>query len=208
MSNKIKQNKKTYLYIDGTNLLAGLIDIFGFGKVPSFESILNDFKEIYKIDKIFFYASYTPSTPKNLRNQKIKKQIQEELIFFNNVLKTPNLVFYKGYRSKTSGKEKGVDVHMAVDLIKDAFQKKFKTAIIVSGDADFAYSVEIVRKLKYKIYSIFIPNRFSVAIAYQSNAAKIINYKEIFTKKYKSKNNLKDLNLEIVKKILVRSRTR
>ena len=127
MSTKRKNNKKTFLYIDGTNLLAGLIDIFGFDKVPSFKSIVSDFRELYKFDKIYFYASYTPSTAKNLKVLKIKRQIKEELVFFNDVLKTPNLVFYKGYRSPTSGKEKGVDVHLAVDLTKDAFQKKFKT---------------------------------------------------------------------------------
>ena len=205
---KKKIKEKIHLYIDGTNLLAGLIDIFGYGKVPNFKSIASDFKKLFRFDIIYFYASYTPSTSKNLKNIKIKKQIKEELIFFNEVSNTPNVFFYKGYRSPTSGKEKGVDVHLAVDLVKDAFMKKFGTAIIVSGDADLAYSVEIVRKLKYKIYSLFIPNRFSVAIAYQSSLAKVIDYKSIFSKKYKSSNKLKRLNIKIVKKILVRNRTR
>ena len=59
---KSSNDNKTFLYIDGTNLLAGLVEIFGFKKVPSFNSIIKDFKKIYAFDRIYLYASYTPST--------------------------------------------------------------------------------------------------------------------------------------------------
>jgi len=200
--NKLQTLKKgrNFLYIDGTNLLAGLIEIYGFKKVPRFKSVMEDFKKIYAFDLIYFYASYTPSTPQNLKDKKTKKQIQEELIFFNEAQKYPNVTFYKGYRSPTSKKEKGVDVHLAVDIVKDSFLKRFDKAIIVSGDADFAYSVEIAKKLGRKVYSLFIPTRFSFAIAYQSLSACVINYNGIFQKKYKLKNKIASLRIINIKK--------
>ena len=122
------------------------------------------------------------------------------LVFYNEARKYPSLIFYKGYRSLTSQKEKGVDVHLAVDIVKDSFLKRFDKAIVVSGDADFAYSVEIARKMGRKIYSLFIPSRFSFAIAYQSLSAHVINYNRFFQKKYKFKNKMPNLKIVEIKK--------
>lgn len=169
---------RTFLYIDGTNLLAGLVDIFGYKNLPSFGSILKEIYKYHRVDRIFFYASYTPS--KNVRNIKVKKQIGLEIEFFRDVRKQENLTFYKGYRSPSSKKEKGVDVHLATDMVKDAFLKKYSKAVILSGDADFEYCVEIVRNLGLPVYAFFLPNRFSLAIAYKTLNPKILNYKQSF----------------------------
>lgn len=182
-------NNKTYLYIDGTNLLAGLIDIFGFGKVPSFASILKIVKKYYKYNQIFFYASYT--SPKGItklsieKQKKVKKQIGLEIKYFKKVRNTKKLTFYQGYRSPTSKKEKGVDVHLAVDMVKDAFLNNCSQAIIISGDADFEYPVEILKELKIPVYAVFIPNRFSLAIAYKCIIPTVLNYKSSFITKRK-----------------------
>lgn len=185
---------KTFLYIDGTNLLAGLIDIFGYRKIPKFSSIIRRVNKYQKVDQIFFYASYTSS--KGVKNLKIKKQIGLEIEFFKGVRKHKNLIFYQGYRSPTSKKEKGVDVHLAVDMVKDAFLNKLSKAIIFSGDADFEYSVEILRLLKIPVFSFFLPNRFSLAIAYKTIKPRVLDYKGLF-KKVKLKKNID--KLEIIK---------
>lgn len=168
------------LYIDGTNLLAGLIDLFGFRNIPSFSSILKEIEKYHKIDKIYFYASYTPS--KNIRNAKIKKQIGTEIEFFREARLQKNLIFYQGYRSRTSKKEKGVDVHLAVDMVRDAFLKKYAKAIIFSGDADLEYPVEIARTQGFPVYAFFLPNRFSLAIAYKALSPKVLDYRQCFKK--------------------------
>ena len=199
---------KTFLYIDGTNLLAGLVEIFGYNNIPSFDSILKEIRKYYKIDKIYFYASYTPS--KNVRRKSIKKQIGLEIEFFKEVREQKDLTFYKGYRSPTSKKEKGVDVHLAVDMVKDAFLKKFDRAIIFSGDADFEYSVEIVRNSGLPVYAFFLPNRFSLAIAYKTLSPKILDYnqcfKEILRKRIKKLEIVKINRFEALSKKRPRSR--
>lgn len=161
-------------------MLAGLVEIFGYNNIPSFDSILKEIRKYYKIDKIYFYASYTPS--KNIRNRNVKRQIGLEIKFFKEVREQKDLTFYKGYRSPTSKKEKGVDVHLAADMIKDAFLKKFDRAIIFSGDADFEYCVEIVRNLGLPVYAFFLPNRFSLAIAYKTLKPIILDYNQCFKK--------------------------
>ncbi len=166
---------KTNLYIDGTNLFVGLIDLFGIKKIPDFSSILKDINKIVKVDKIFFYASYTPPS-----NKKYKDSIIAEAKFYKKVIETPNLIFYKGHRSPTSGKEKGVDVHLAVDIIKHGFEDKYQQMIIFTGDADLTYPLEIVRDLGKSTYAIFIPNRFSLGISHRANNSFILNYFDKF----------------------------
>ncbi|MDP3917955.1 MAG: NYN domain-containing protein [Candidatus Woesebacteria bacterium] len=188
-TSKKRVKNKIYLYIDGTNLLAGLVEMFGFGKVPSFASILKIIKKYYKYNQIYFYASYTSlkgitKLPKE-KQEKVKKQIGLEIKYFKKVRNIKNLVFYQGYRSPTSKKEKGVDVHLAVDMVKDAFLKNCNQAIIFSGDADFEYPVEILKELSIPVYAIFIPNRFSLAIAYKCIIPTVLNYNNLFINKRK-----------------------
>ncbi|MBI5358855.1 hypothetical protein HZB69_04490 [Candidatus Amesbacteria bacterium] len=69
MSNAIQALKglKTNLYIDGTNLFVGLVDLFGLKNLPKFSSILKEINKIIKVDQIFFYASYTPPSNKKYK---------------------------------------------------------------------------------------------------------------------------------------------
>ncbi len=173
-----KTDNKTYVYIDGTNLLAGLAKLFGVNKIPKFKSVVKELNKLFEIYQIYFYASYT--SQKRVKDPKILKYIKLEKDFFNQVKNTKNLYFYKGYRSLSSKKEKGVDVHLAVDIVQDAIFKKYNKAVIFSGDADFAYALEVVKKLNYSVYSVFLPNRFSLAIAFQSLKPTILNYKNTF----------------------------
>ncbi len=41
--------------------------------------------------------------------------------------------------------EKGSDVNLAVHLIHDAYQNRYESAVIVSGDSDLVTAVQIVK---------------------------------------------------------------
>lgn len=174
-----KKIHKISLYVDGTNLFAGQYDLFGPRKIALFGAILNDIRTQYKVGKVFFYASYTPRKPK--RRPLIF--FASEQLFYHNVRKVKGVIFYKGDRSPTSGKEKGVDVHLALDMVKDAFLSRYDEAVIMSGDADLVYAVKIVRELFHKpVHSIFLPNRFSLGLAYGTLSSRVLNYKKRFGK--------------------------
>lgn len=176
-------NKKAIinLYVDGTNLLTGLVEIFGYEKIPTFSSIVKEINRYFKTDRIYFYASYTPV--KSVSSKNIKKQIGLEIKFFKEARQLKSLVFYQGYRSPTSKKEKGVDVHLAVDMVKDAYLGTYSKAIIFTGDADLIYPIEVIRGiLKKQVFSVFIPTRFSLEISYRTNRSLVLNYKQAFNK--------------------------
>lgn len=51
-------------------------------------------------------------------------------------------------------KEKGVDVRMAIDMIKGAIRNEYDFPIIFSGDADFIPAMELVKELKKDVFSV------------------------------------------------------
>jgi uncharacterized LabA/DUF88 family protein len=105
-----------------------------------------------------------------------KMLISNEAQFYRQARKTSNLIFYKGHRSPTSGKEKGVDVHLAVDIVRHAFQEECSQIVVLTGDADLVYPLEIAKNLGLPIHALFLPNRFSLAIAHLADTATVLNY--------------------------------
>jgi uncharacterized LabA/DUF88 family protein len=59
-------------------------------------------------------------------------------------------------------KEKGIDVWIAVDMIrKSVIEKECDICILVSGDADFVPSLDLVQKQNKDVLSVFIPRGYS-----------------------------------------------
>ena len=178
---------KTYLFIDGSNLFMGLVDLFGCENIPHFKNVLRDINKVQKITKVFFYCSYM--LPRD-KSQKEKKLLAAEAAFYTGVKSVRGLYFYKGHRSQTSKKEKGVDVHLAIDIVKNAFLKKCDQIMIMTGDADLVYPIEIVKKLEIKTQAIFIPTRFSPGLSHEGGRTTVLNYLEKFKPENKFKKEL------------------
>jgi uncharacterized LabA/DUF88 family protein len=175
--------KKSNLYIDGTNLFAGQNDLFGPHHTLDFSYLIKEIGKIINIDQIFFYASYLNVI--NRKKSKFRELIAAEALFYREAKRQKNLIFFKGYRSPTSGKEKGVDVHLAVDIVKDAFLNNFREIVILTGDADLVYPMKIANDCGVYTKAIFLPNRFSAGIAHEVKKAYILNFKNIFKKNRK-----------------------
>lgn len=139
---------KTFLFIDGSNLYSAQFDLFGPKKYLNFVFFIRVIENVLKIkfDQIFFYASYTPN--KSHPSLKEKQYVINEFKFYRSVKLTGNLTFFKGYRSKTSGKEKEVDVKLAVDLVGYGLLNKFNRAYVFTGDADFLQAIFFLKKYK------------------------------------------------------------
>ncbi len=61
-------------------------------------------------------------------------------------LKSQGIQVYRG-RINNAGKEKGVDVRLALDLIRATYQQQYDVAIVVSQDNDFAPAVELAKDI-------------------------------------------------------------
>lgn len=182
--NKLKSSKsKTHLYIDGTNLFAGQNELFGPKKYLPFSVLMQHINKLFPVDRVFFYATYIGQLA--CKKPKLKKMLGSEAKFYREARAFPRTQFFKGHRSPTSGKEKGVDVHLAVDMVKDAFLQNCSQAVIISGDADLIYPIEIVKMLHIPVHAVFLSNRFSLEMAHRVDSAIVLNFKRRF--KIKSK---------------------
>ena len=148
----------TYLFVDGSNLYGSQYELFGPKQYLNFAKFRMCLETILKVQfsQIFFYASYSPKpldpTPKQLAF------LKNEGLFYHSVKNTPKLTFFKGYRSKTSGKEKEVDVKLAVDIVDFAWQNKYQNAYILTGDADFMHALIVGQRLKKRIELLCMSN--------------------------------------------------
>jgi len=68
--------------------------------------------------------------------------------------------------------EKMTDVNIAVGLMRDAFEDKFDTALLISGDSDLSGPVRTVRGLfsKKRVVVVFPPERRSAELAQRAHA--------------------------------------
>lgn len=133
---------KTYLFVDGTNLYAAQYELFGPNEYLDFGLFIIEIelKLNIKFSKIYFYASYTP------RHSKNRKYLVNEFKFYKVVKNTKNVIFFKGYRSKSSGKEKEVDVKLSVDLVGYGLLNHYTQAFLMSGDADFLQAAFFIKR--------------------------------------------------------------
>jgi len=189
MIDKKAVKRRKYLFIDGTNLYAGQYDFFGPDKYLEFPKFIKKTEEklSLKFDKIYFYASYSPFPQKPTGKQ--KKYLKNEAIFYKSVKETKNLVFFKGYRSKTSGKEKQVDVKLTADIITYAFLNKYEEVFLMTGDADFIQALFSIRKFNHdkKISLICLENKimYQGLLFFQSYVL-VFKKKPIFNRKFKN----------------------
>ena len=148
----------TYLFVDGSNLYGSQYELFGPEKYLNFTSFILQLQLSLKTSftKVYFYASYSP-TPSN-PTAKQRRYLRNEQYFYRYVIDTPHTIFFKGYRSPTSGKEKEVDVALAADIVDLAHRCQFSRMILLSGDADFMAALEKVRRLKLPVSVVCMEN--------------------------------------------------
>ncbi|MGB9681177.1 MAG: NYN domain-containing protein [Minisyncoccia bacterium] len=147
--------------MDGTNLYAAQYELFGPKRYLDFGKFIKEIEKNLKIkfQKIYFYASYSPKPKRPTKKQKL--YLKNEALFYKSVKQTKNTVFFKGYRSKASGKEKEVDVKLTTDLVSLAFLDKYSTAYLLTGDADFLQALFSIRRFhtKKRIFLLCLENK-------------------------------------------------
>lgn len=149
----------TYLFVDGSNLYGSQYELFGPQKYLNFKKFIKILEKELNLsfNKIYFYASYSPK-PKKI-SRKAKLYLKNEAFFYKSVNRVKDVVFFKGYRSKTSGKEKEVDVKLTADLVQFGFENKYNKIFLLTGDADFLQALFSISKLKKDIQIISIENQ-------------------------------------------------
>jgi uncharacterized LabA/DUF88 family protein len=58
-------------------------------------------------------------------------------------------------------KEKGIDVWIAIDMVKEALQNNVDCCVLISGDADFVPAFSLIKEIGKEVLSCFVPRGYS-----------------------------------------------
>lgn len=142
--------KRVVLFIDGNNFYFGLKKLYGDSKELS-NFNFNKFGEVLAkgqdLLRIFYYNApldYSESPQKYAKQQKFFEKIKDT--------EKVKLILCRLQKRKIKGTNKfyyvvkGDDIHLAVDMVKGAYENAFDVSILVSGDGDFIRAVEVVQE--------------------------------------------------------------
>lgn len=165
---KMDAPKRVIVYIDGFNLYFGLMQK-GWRKylwldLKKFANSLLLSGELLVHTKYFTSRISKPISKQRRQNLFIDalNTISEFSIFYGRYQAEIRTCENCGFSSIVSN-EKKTDVNIATELLVDAFQDKFDTAILVSADADLTAPIVSIRRLfsKKSVIVAFPPERHS-----------------------------------------------
>jgi len=129
------------IFIDGSNLYHALRD--NFGRVDlNFAEFINKLCGQRQLFRTYYYNV--------LRDPSQRPEgYPEQQLFLDILRKTPYLEVRLGSTKLSQGVpvEKGIDIMLATDLLHFAWNNLYDAAILVSGDADFAYALQAAKNM-------------------------------------------------------------
>ena len=160
------------IFIDGSNLYHSLDENCRRYDVDfaAFAAKLSKGRPLYRI----YYYNVLRDPDRN------PQAYQDQQKFISALYSTPYLEVRMG-SSKMRGDvivEKGVDIMVATDLLRLAWNDLYDVAILVSGDGDFAYAVQAVKDLGKHVEIAAFPSNLSYELA------NIADDREFFTPDY------------------------
>lgn len=170
-------NERVIAYIDGFNLYFGLKSkgwkrYYWLNQKAMVQNLLNPHQELSFTKYFTSRISYPPD--------KVKRQgdYLEALMTLSDFH-----IYYGKYQmnKQECGRcgniqfvpnEKMTDVNIAVEILKDAYQNKFDTALLVSADSDLSAPVQAINELfpSKRILIAFPPNRSSFILTKLASA--------------------------------------
>ena len=157
--------KRVAVFIDGNNFYFGLRKLYGKDKSLKHFNFLKFAGFLAKNEKVVDIFYYNAQLDREQNPNKYESQKQ----FFEKLRNIPNfhLILCKLLKRNITGTDKFYyiikedDIHMAVDMVENAGNNKFDTAIIVSGDGDFVPAVEAVKRKNKEVENVYFKNSSS-----------------------------------------------
>lgn len=176
---------RVIVYIDGFNLYFGMKDA-GFNQCKWLD--INKLIHTYltanqQLVAIKYFTSRVTNNPQKQRRQTIYIEALEttgvKMVY--GLYKAKNIECENCGHLWSISNEKMTDVNIATHLIIDAFQDKYDTAILVSGDSDLVPPIKAVHEnFPKKAVSVFFPpSRHNNSVAAFAKGSQIIGRKKL-----------------------------
>lgn len=172
--------ERVIVYVDGFNLYYGLRDqgwrrFYWLNIRRMIEGLLKPNQQLISTKYFTSFVSSTPSDPDKNRRQVAYLDVLGTLPDFQIIY---GHYLHNTQRCRKCGatwvvpEEKMTDVNIATELMVDAFQNSFDTALVVSADSDLSGPIEAVHRLFHdkRVVVFFPPGRSSKRLMQVANA--------------------------------------
>lgn len=169
--------KRSAILIDGSNFYFKLKDIglqnqlaFNF---TSFSKFLAGNNEL--VSQKYYIGKVRTDGTKKLN----KLHANQQKLFQH--LNKHNFVYELGYLLKSDDKfhEKGVDVHMAVDILVNSYEDIADKIMVISSDTDLLPAIEKAKHLKKHIEYIGFSHQPSIALVANCTSSRLLSKTEL-----------------------------
>ena len=176
--------KRAFVFIDGGNFYFKLKDLtsrldgkyslldFNFRKFAEWLARPNELIEIrYYLGVVSRRKNDSKSEELYANQQRLFRRLQKQNIIITLVqlIRHPDKTYH----------EKGVDVRLAVEMIRFARENKYDIAYLVSSDTDLVAAVEEVQAFNKTIQYIGIPKGQSYGLSKAANDVRLLRAEEI-----------------------------
>ncbi len=176
--------KKSVVFIDGGNFYFKLKETYQ--KLGRRYSLLHfryrDFsKWLVGSNELLDIRYYIGAVKRENHNEKSEQMYADQQRLFRK-LQHQNIEVVLGDLIKHPDKtyhEKGVDVRLAVEMIRFARENKYDIAYLISSDTDLVPAVEEVRAFGKEVYYVGIPKGQSFGLSKVSNNVILLRIEEI-----------------------------
>ena len=155
--------ERIIIFIDGSNHYHIIKNMFkNSNKLMdfNFEKFSKKITGDRKLVRIYYYTA-------PLDWKKDKETYMKQQKFFDKLRRIPNfkLILCRMQKVKVDGKiiyqVKEDDIHLAVDMVKLAYNNAYDTAVLVSSDGDFVPAIQSVKEVGKNVENIGFETKFS-----------------------------------------------
>lgn len=180
MMSEKEEVERVIVFIDGSNHYHIIKEL-----CPSKKPYLFDFEKFikYLIGKRKHVRTYYYGVPLDISYNEKKYMKQQQ--FFDRLQRIPDfhLILCRMQKIKIDGKStyraKEDDIHLAVDMVKLAYNDAYDTAILVSSDGDFVPAIIVVKEKGKKVENIGFENKFSYHLRQKSDRFRKLSKNEV-----------------------------
>ena len=173
-------DERVIIFIDGSNLYHIVRNLIPEGKPNDFdfESFVKYLVGDRKLVRVYYYN--VPLDRRKDEESYIKPQK-----FFDKIQRIPNFAFVlcrmqkKKSNGKTTYEAKEDDIHLAVDMVKLAYNDAYDTAILVSSDGDFVPAIQAVKEKGKNVEDVGFENKFSYHLQQTCDKSVKLKKKEV-----------------------------
>jgi len=176
--NKSVVKTRSIVIIDGSNFYHKLKEL----KIPHKSSFhylkfINSIAENTKIVNKYYCIGKIQAKQQDKKARKMMAK-QQSLV---TRLQKQGFIIQFGYLLKSDNHyhEKGVDVQMAIDLLKAAFKNQYDSAYLVSSDSDLIPAVKEVKSIGKKVIYIGFEHQPSFALLKNCSKSQLLSKKDV-----------------------------